>query len=793
MIGRVEAWLRRLRRLASRSEWLARLLRLPRDETAAGLPGLVLMQIDGLGKSELERALARGEMPFLRRLLRREHYRLHPLYAGVPATTAAFQAELFYGVQGAVPGFSFMERASGRLVRMLEPAAAARVERALEEGGAEPLLREGSGYVNAYRGGAAEAHFTPAAAGWGPALRAANPLVVMLFVLGNALSFLRMLALIALELALAFVDLVRGLIEGQDFLRELLFVPTRVAVSILLRELAVIGAKIDVARGLPVVHLNFLGYDEQAHRRGPASLFAHWTLKGIDDAIARVWRAAHRSERRHYDVWIHSDHGQETTCPYEKRHGRSFAEAAAEAVARSTGRPVAWRASGRNGVQLQRASLLGGRRVQRLFTHPPSTDDAGDNGLAVAALGPVAMLYLDPPAADPAALARALLEGAGAPLVLAREGSDRARAWTREGAYTLPADAARLLGEDHPFLDAAARDLAALTRQPDAGDLVVCGWRAGAEALSFALENGAHGGAAPHETAAFALLPGDIALDPAAGEPARALDLRRAALRLLGRAAARRPARREAGATLRVMTYNVHSCIGMDGKLSPERIARVIARAAPDIVALQELDAGRPRTGEVDQAHRIAHCLEMDFHFHPALHVEEERYGDAILSHLPMRLVRAGALPGLPGLEPRGALWVAVECEGREVQVINTHLGLVPRERLRQVEALLGPEWLAHPDCRGPAILLGDLNAGPSSPVCRRLAGRLQDAQAALPGRRPRATFFGRLPLARIDHVFVGPGIEVADIEVPDSELVRLASDHLPLLAELRLDGAGTT
>ncbi len=69
--------------------------------------------------------------------------------------------------------------------------------------------------------------------------------------------------------------------------------------------------------------------------------------------------------------------------------------------------------------------------------------------------------------------------------------------------------------------------------------------------------------------------------------------------------------------TLRVMTYNVHSCVGMDGRLSTSRIARIIAQCRPDIVALQELDVGRGRTGGIDQAHAIAQELEMEFHFHP--------------------------------------------------------------------------------------------------------------------------------------------------------------------------------
>ena len=242
--------------------------------------------------------------------------------------------------------------------------------------------------------------------------------------------------------------------------------------------------------------------------------------------------------------------------------------------------------------------------------------------------------------------------------------------------------------------------------------------------------------------------------------------------------------------TLRVMTYNVHSCLGMDGKLNAERIARVIARARPDVVALQELDVGRARSHGMHQAQRIVQCLAMEFQFHPALHLEGERYGDAILTHLPHRLVKAGPLPGLadkPHLESRGALWVAIDLHGKELQIINTHLGLSRRERMAQVEALLGSDWLGHEQCREPVILCGDLNARPSSPVCRRLCRRLRDVQSEAHDHRPQSTFSGRFPTLRIDHIFVSQGLEVTRIEVPGSELARVASDHLPLVAELRI------
>lgn len=243
---------------------------------------------------------------------------------------------------------------------------------------------------------------------------------------------------------------------------------------------------------------------------------------------------------------------------------------------------------------------------------------------------------------------------------------------------------------------------------------------------------------------------------------------------------------------IRLLSYNIRHALGLDGRIAPERIAAVIAACKPDIVALQEVDVGRARTRGLDQAEEIARRLRMDQHFHPALHVDGERYGDAILTAHPSRLVRAAGLPGHPrrlGLEPRGALWVEVAVGGRRLQVFNTHLGLTSGERLAQVAALLGPDWLGNPACRDPVVLMGDLNATPWSRAYRRLAGRLSDARRLSPTARARsgATFPTRLPLLRIDHVFVGPGIAVGRMEPIGGGLARIASDHRPLCVEIAL------
>jgi len=236
------------------------------------------------------------------------------------------------------------------------------------------------------------------------------------------------------------------------------------------------------------------------------------------------------------------------------------------------------------------------------------------------------------------------------------------------------------------------------------------------------------------------------------------------------------------------MTYNVHRCLGMDGRLDIARIAAVIAEDEPDIVALQELDVGRARTRGVDQAHAIAELLGMRSRFHAALTVEDELYGDAILTALPERLVKAGPLPGLPALpqlEPRGAVWAEVETDAGTVQVVNTHLGLLAREQVAQTEALLGPEWLGRRDL-SRTLLLGDFNASSGSQAYKRLIEAFGDAQQLAP-LKPAPTFPAMFPMLRIDHVFVGRAIEVRRAWTSTSALARTASDHLPLVVDFEL------
>ena len=234
---------------------------------------------------------------------------------------------------------------------------------------------------------------------------------------------------------------------------------------------------------------------------------------------------------------------------------------------------------------------------------------------------------------------------------------------------------------------------------------------------------------------------------------------------------------------MRILTYNVHSCRGLDGRIVPERIAEVIANTGADVACLQEIDVWRERTGKVHQAEVIAKALSMHYQFYPAIRAETEEYGDAILSRHPMKVVRADALPRPKGsLEPRGALWVEIEDKGLHWQVLNTHLGLGRYERRLQARAIA--EWLTEALACKPMIFCGDLNSRSGSRVHQLLGPGLREAQLTARGFQGR-TFSTWLRWVCLDYIYVSDDIKVNSAEVVDNPLARIASDHFPLLATL--------
>lgn len=782
MISRFISKLRKLRRKLSRSEVAARLLRLPRVEAAAAEPGLILIQVDGLSRNEFERALAARRLPFLAHLLRRKDYRILSFYSGIPSTTPAVQGELFYGVRTAVPSFQFRDRHTGEISSFLDAATAARVEDNLKTMGAG-LLEGGTAYSDIYTGGAKECSFCFSRLGFSDVIRRANPVAIAGIIISHLFIVVRMITLFVIELFLAVTDCVRGLIAHQDLPRELLFIPKRLAVTILLREAVSLGVRIDIARGMPIIHCNLLGYDEQSHRRGPSSRFAHWTLKGIDATIRGIWRSAARADTRHYDVWIYSDHGQEMVIPYHVEHGRHIEDAVEKImVEHGLNGERTYVVTERDGAR--RAALLGGKRLQWLFRWPKPRQRS--SRVAVAGMGPIGHIYVTRSLTreKKESVARDIVTHAQVPMVAVKDGADRARVWTARGEFALPEDAQQIMGGRHPFPAEFTEDLLNLIHHPNAGAFILFGWRNSGSPITFPIEGGSHAGPGFQETHGFALLPNDAKISIREGRYIRPLDLRAAAMSFTGRCELPVTAVVTVQKRVRIMTYNVHSCIGLDGRHAPERIARVIARCEPDIVALQECEAGRARSSLVHQAQRISELLEMKFHFHAAFRIANEQYGIAMLSRLPTRLVKAGGLPGIAGREPRGAMWVEVECHDRKIQFFNTHLGLRPGERMLQVEALMGEAWIAAALRQGPVVLCGDINALPKSRVAERIRRVLRDTQMAEPHLHRPATW---MHLTTYDYIFVTPDLAVRRARVPHSHLAGVASDHLPVVVDLEI------
>lgn len=795
MIHHVEFTMRRIRRWLSRSEWTLRLLKTAKMDTQGTEPGLIIIQIDGLSKEQLEAAIAKKRMPFVTKLLHTENYQLHTLYSGLPSSTPAFQGELFYGKKCAVPAFSFITQHNGQVVHMYQAAAAQQFEKILEKQ-TQGLLKGGSSYSNVFTGGAAEVNFCATSMGWDGLFKNTNAPTVLAFVLLNLYSFIRVFLLGILEFFIAITDFFRGLILGKDFLRELLMIPSRVAIAILLRELITIGAKLDIARGMPIIHLNFLGYDEQAHRRGPTSNYAHWSLKGIDDAIGRISRAAFSARSRDYEVWIHSDHGQEVVQNYSQKQGVNLKDAVHRAfINTNTEIPDIETIGHVAGTQSKRVALLSRRKWQPWFNQKNASDSSSYGQVNITAAGPIGFIYAKELLSREVSskVAKELVVHANIPMVLANDGAGKVKVWSKEGEFLLPDDSDQVFGKDHPFLHDIGQDMLALCQHKDAGQLVICGWNKEPVNISFAIENGAHAGPGMNETHAFCLLPSDTVSKPLNRSYLRAKDLYHVAQQKLGHKETLQTESRlyPVGSKIRILTYNVHNCLGMDGKVSVHRIARVISQYQPDIIALQELDVNRQRSHGIHQTQVISEYLNMTAHYQPAMHVEQGSFGNAILTRLPVDLIKAAALPRLKtskGLEPRAAICVSVILGKHKINVINTHLGLNRAERLMQTKALLSDKWLKHANIQGTTILCGDFNAAPNSHVYKKINQRLEDVQTSLYAHRPMRTFLTRFPIARIDHIFVTKDLKVRRVQVPRSALTRVASDHLPLIADLELN-----
>lgn len=238
---------------------------------------------------------------------------------------------------------------------------------------------------------------------------------------------------------------------------------------------------------------------------------------------------------------------------------------------------------------------------------------------------------------------------------------------------------------------------------------------------------------------------------------------------------------------LKIMTYNIHYGIGRDGKYRLSRIIDVIKNENPDVVALQEIDKGIPRTNLDDQPRIIADALGMHFHHCVNCYISSGEFGIATLSRFPIRKKRRHNISfdtrfSVRPVEPRGALFTDIFVNSTSLHVFNIHLGLGVRERIYQRRKLLSESILLDKMLRDPIIVLGDFNDSVISVVNSGIENHFDDV-FKLSGGKDGATFrWGPIKL-RLDRIYTSDKLRPVESYVVNNRLSRLASDHKPLVA----------
>ncbi|MCX4242383.1 endonuclease/exonuclease/phosphatase family protein [Paraliomyxa miuraensis] len=242
---------------------------------------------------------------------------------------------------------------------------------------------------------------------------------------------------------------------------------------------------------------------------------------------------------------------------------------------------------------------------------------------------------------------------------------------------------------------------------------------------------------------------------------------------------------------LRALSYNIHKCIGgIDRRYQPERVIATIAHYAPDLVMLQEVDAGAKRSGGHRQADMLAEALGLRHHaWFPNVFLRSGgAYGNAVLSRFPCRTAFNMDL-SLAGRKARSVLHTVVRIRvgsrSRTVHVFNLHLGLRQDERRRQLVRFLGSHPFAHMHARTPVIVAGDFNDVYGTLGARLLVPAGFRAMPSAPN-----TFPAYAPLRPLDAFFVRGDVQIRRVARGEISMARRASDHLPLVVDLELANA---
>lgn len=236
--------------------------------------------------------------------------------------------------------------------------------------------------------------------------------------------------------------------------------------------------------------------------------------------------------------------------------------------------------------------------------------------------------------------------------------------------------------------------------------------------------------------------------------------------------------------TIRIATYNVHRCRGMDRRISVERITDVIAALNADVVAVQEILRGDGPT-VTDQVAFIARTLGYHFAFGENRTLYGAPYGNATFSRLPIAF-RQNYDITWRARERRGCLRTDLKiAPGEVLHVYNVHFSTRYFERPHQARHLLSTAVLRHSTLSGPRVVLGDFNEWTRGIATRLMGSEFESVDVRLLGRRK--TYPGIFPVLHLDHFYYDKMLRMRSFRLHRSKRALVASDHLPLVAEFEL------